>query len=155
LKEEILDLGIGDKMKIRVMYKGDMQWSAGTFDLELMLYKSDFQPNSKSLLLGDFGLLLRQVRNLSDIGSIIEENKTIYVLREPMELQGGQIMYESVEFNIDFILNSSTLFMVKPVLEVETEEPPSKDALQRLDKYLDDPKQGSYVGSTNKDGLTS
>ena len=136
MKEEILDLGIGDKMKVYVKYNREIDgWRKNQLDTELMLYKG-------REVLG-VGPLLKQVRNLSDLSSIIEENKVIYVLREPMELSGGQITYDSVEYNIDFLINSSTILFVAPNTEdEEVETPPSENALQRLGKYLnEDPKQ--------------
>jgi len=52
------------------------------------------------------------------------------------------VEYTSMEYNIDVLINSSALFMVEQVSEEgeesAVETPPSEDALQRLDKYLNE-----------------
>lgn len=104
-------------MKVYVAYSKDiMGWKRNHLDLELMLYEGHVLPSGNALL--------RQIKNLRELGYVIEQNKTIFVLREPMELQGGQIDYEAVEFNIDFIINSSHLLFVEPKEEEEVETPP-------------------------------
>lgn len=94
-------------MKVYVKYNTEVGgWRRNQLDLELMLYEGHTLPSGN--------VLLRQVRHLQDLAYVMENNKTIFVLREPMELQGGQIEYESVEFNIDFLINSSKILFVEP-----------------------------------------
>ena len=102
-------------MKIYVKYAGDVTgWRRNQLDLELMLHESHTLARGNALL--------RQVKNLQELSAIIEANKAIYVLREPMELHGGQAEYSSVEFNIDFIINSSKILFVEPVDETVLED---------------------------------
>ena len=118
-------------MKVKFMYKGDKQWTAGSYDLELILYQGSMFPTR-----------LFPIENLQDLGYLIEQNKTIFVLREPMEGLDDGVEYTSIEYNIDVLINSSALFMVEQVSEEgeesAVETPPSEDALQRLDKYLNE-----------------
>jgi hypothetical protein len=94
-------------MKIYVSYDKDIGgWRRNQLDTDLMLYEGHTLPSGNAHL--------RQVRHLQDLAYVMEHNKTIYVLREPMELQGGQIDYEAVEFNVDFIINSSKILFVEP-----------------------------------------
>lgn len=102
-------------MKIYVSYDKDIGgWKRNQLDMELMLYEGHVLPSGNALL--------RQVRHLQDLGYVIENNKTIFVLREPMELKGGQIEYSAVEFNIDFLINSSKILFIEPVDETVLED---------------------------------
>ena len=116
-------------MKVRIMFKGDIKWTAGSYDLELMLVRNHMLPSG--------GVLLTQIRDLQHLGYVMEQNKTIYVLREPMELNGGQVEYNNVEYNIDFIMSSSSLFMVKPVHKVEDVDVPAVDEVV-IEQYLEE-----------------
>ena len=102
-------------MKIYVSYDKDIGgWKRNQLDLELMLYEGHVLPSGMALL--------RQIRNLQELSYVIETNKAIYVLREPMELQGDKIEYKAVEFNIDFLINSSKILFVEPVDETVLED---------------------------------
>jgi len=103
-------------MKIYVRYvSGVGGWRRDQLDLELMLYEGHMSPSGSTLL--------RSITDLSVLGYVLENNKTIYVLREPMELHGGQVEYDSVEYNIDFLINSSNILFVEPVGKEEVDEP--------------------------------
>ena len=79
-------------MKVKFMYKGDKQWTAGSYDLELILYQGSMFPTR-----------LFPIENLQDLGYLIEQNKTIFVLREPMEGLDDGVEYTSIEYNIDVL----------------------------------------------------
>jgi hypothetical protein len=94
-------------MKIFIKYKTDgYKYDQKFVDTDMMLYEGHVLPSGKALL--------RQVVNLQDLGYLIEKNRSIFVLHEPMELDGGQIEYDAVEFNISFIINPSSIAMVFP-----------------------------------------
>lgn len=93
-------------MKIYVMYQRDAEWRKHQLDTELMLYEGHMSPSGSTRLM--------KVKDLSVLGWVIENSKTIYVLREPMELDNDTVEYEGAEFNIDFIINSSKILFVEP-----------------------------------------
>lgn len=109
-------------MRIYVMYDRDTSWQKHQLDTDLMLFRS---PNNNWMF---------EIGGLEDLSSIIEQGLTIYVLREPMELGTGARL-EDVEFNIDFIINSSKILFVEPRDEgwrpMDREEPPVT-----VDQYL-------------------
>ena len=116
--------GDNKKMKVYITYTKDMQgWKRNHLDTDLMLYEGDVMLDAE-FSLPEGMTLLRQVKNLQELGYLIETQKAIYVLREPMELNGDQIEYDAVEFNIDYIINSSKILFVEPVRYKKVEEVP-------------------------------
>jgi len=118
--------GDNKKMKVYITYTKDMQgWKRNHLDTDLMLYEGDVMLDAE-FSLPEGMTLLRQVKNLQELGYLIETQKAIYVLREPMELNGDQVEYDAVEFNIDYIINSSKILFVEPVRYKKMEKvPPS------------------------------
>ena len=111
-------------MKVYVSYTKDIQgWRRNQLDTDLMLYEGSVSLDAE-FSLPEGMILLRQVKNLQELGNLIETQKAIYVLREPMELNGDQVEYDAVEFNIDYIINSSKILFVEPVRYKEMEEVP-------------------------------
>lgn len=126
-------------MKIFIKYKTDgYNYNQKNLDTDLMLYEGHVLPSGKALL--------RQVKDLQDLGYLIEKNRSIFVLHEPMELDGGQIEYDAVEFNISFIINSSSIAMIFP-------DRSARGIIEKREKENKEAELEINVGPSSKSGL--
>jgi hypothetical protein len=121
-------------MRIYVYYQRDVAWKKKQLDTDLMFFEGKMFPDGR--------VPVYPVSDLSDLGYVLEEGKTIFVLREPMEFEGTKTTLKDVEFNVDFLINSSKILFIEPYDDnwrpMDQENPPDKKkrkkAMEKLSK---------------------
>ena len=117
-------------MKIFIKYKTDgCKHDLKFLDTDLMYY---FNGNSYKML-----------HNWYRIIHCIQQNYPIIILNGDVE---HPIDDEDFVSKISFVINPSSIAVVFPMIEEKVETPPNPEVSDLVD---------TYVGSTNKDGLTS